>query len=377
MSETRWYKITPGDSWFFCDSRSANAGEDQSDLQSIFPPYPQTVVGAIRAALARSLGWERGNWDEAMKAKLGDGFDDVSPLRFTSPMLAIKCEKSFPQRELQLLFQPPMHLIGTRHIESGDSGSPLPTFDPLDWLRPSSDPFMTDMGSIHLPLFPVSGDADNRRLRTADDFFITTSGMQSVLDGNKPDKTELIHQSRLFAMENRIGINREADARSIYSPGHVRLFDGVSLVIGVDGLSDDIELPLTFPLGGESRQAVCERLRQAPVRPQSRSGTCVVLTTAARWLNRWYGVHSGGSATGLHPSFGSKVTTCAVGRPTRIGGFDSRTGRSQTLQAYAPAGSVWWLDESVSLPEDTWCLSLGERTSLGYGTALLAREPVK
>lgn len=376
MNKTRWYQITPADSWFFRDSRPANAGEDQSDLQSIFPPHPQTIVGAIRAALARRLGWQGGPWSERVGAQLGDGFEDVSPLRFTPSMLAFECEKKFPGRELQLMFAPPKHLVGVVKIDSEDLGSLRPGFDPRDWLRPSTERFVTDMGQVHLPLFPEQAvDTDAKRLRTADEFFITTVGMQSVLKGSKPNSKELIHHSRLFAIENRIGINRDPKKRSLYSPGHVRLADGVSLVIGVDGLDDELELPATFPLGGESRQAVCQRLQQAPIRPQSQCGGCVVLVTPARWSDCWYGVRPGGSASRLHPSLASKVTTCTVDRPTRIGGFDSRTKTSQTLQAYAPAGTVWWLDESAVPPDDAWCLALGERTSLGYGTALLGCNP--
>ncbi len=377
MSETRWYQITPADSWFFGDSRPANAGEDQLDLQSLFPPHPQTVVGSIRAALARRLGWHHGEWDERVKAQLGNGFDDVSPLRFAPPMLAIERETESPGRGLQLLYTPPKHLLGEVKVGSEGTGVPQSVFYPRDWLRPSTKRFITDMGEVHLPLFPEqTDDADPKRLRTADEFYITTVGMQSVLVGDKPNPKELIHRSRLFAIENRIGIDRNPEKRSMYSPGHVRLADGVSLVTGVDGLDDELELPAVFPFGGESRQAVCQRLRQAPTLPQSQPGVCVVLVTPARWEDCWHGARPGGSASGLHESLASTVTTCTIERPTRIGGFDSRTKTSQTLQAYTPAGSVWWLDKPASPPEDGRWLALGERTTLGYGAALLGRNPL-
>lgn len=370
MSEIRWYKITPADSWFFRDSRPANAGEDQSDLQSIFPPHPQTVVGAIRAALARTMGWQSGQWNDDIKSKLGDGFDDVSPLRFTPPMLALGSGKG-----LQLLFSAPRHLIGEMEFNDRATGIPLPVFHPRDWLRPSPERFVTDMGRVHLPMYPEHGGQEPTRLKSADEFFITTHGMQCVLDGNKPEPQELIHQSRLFAIESRVGIDRDPLRRAMYSPGHVRLAENASLVIGLSGLNDELELPSAFPLGGESRQTVCQRMPQAPQLPQSRTGGCVVLATPACWKGCWHGAGPGDSANGLHPSLTAHVTTCTVERPTHIGGFDSRNTSPQTLKAYCPTGSVWWLDEPASPPDDEWCLAVGQRTSLGYGVALLGQIP--
>ena len=374
MNETRWYKITPADSWFFRDSRPANAGEDQSDLHSIFPPHPQTVVGAIRAALARTLGWQCGEWNPSIKAKLGDGFEDVSPLRFTPSMLAIECEERFPRRGLQLLFTSPRHLLGEVSVDCEVNGEHQPVFCPRDWLRPSGSKFSTDMGQVYLPMFPAQADRSNsKQLQTADGFFITTTGMQSVLDGKLPDAMEFIHHSCLYAIENRVGIDRNRENRSMYSPGHVRLVDGVSIVIGIGGPSG--ELPEAFPLGGESRQAVCKPLTTPPKLPESRSGSCVVLTTPARWEHCWYGAGPGKSAKELHPSLIANVTTCTVDRPTRIGGFDSRTTHSQALSSYCPAGSVWWLDAVVSPADNEPCLAVGLRNSLGYGVAFIGHSP--
>ena len=56
--------LQPVDTWFFRDSTPFTMGKaPQENVGSVFPPHPATVVGAIRAALARSRGWDgRGRW---------------------------------------------------------------------------------------------------------------------------------------------------------------------------------------------------------------------------------------------------------------------------------------------------------------------------
>ena len=54
----------PLDTLFFRDGRPYHQGElSQAGVASLFPPFPSTLVGAIRAACARALGWTSGNWE--------------------------------------------------------------------------------------------------------------------------------------------------------------------------------------------------------------------------------------------------------------------------------------------------------------------------
>lgn len=376
MSDTQWYKITPADSWFFRDSRPANASEDQSDLDSLFPPHPQTVVGAIRAALARKLGWSDGRepWCAEIVKKLGDGFEDVAPLRFTSPLLA-----QGENDNLTLLFPAPSHLLGTVSLKATRSRVRVPVFEPSHWLEPAAEACAIGgqlSRNVRLPSFPILEDSSGARLRTAEGFWISTQGMQQVIDGQKPDAGDLHHDSTLFDIEHRIGIDRSPENRSMYSPGHVRLKDEISLVVGVSGLSAELTVPNRFPLGGESRMSFCEKLCNSPDLPQSTDGDCLMLVSPARFAGCWFGAGPEDPASLLDDSFLGSVRTCSIDRPARIGGYDSRVSQPQSLQAYCPSGSVWWLEESARLTVDSWCISVGERTTLGYGMALLGKSPL-
>lgn len=375
-SNMRWYKLTPADGWFFRDSRPSNVGEDQSDLCSLFPPHPQTVVGGIRAALARSIGWSGGPWSDEIKRQLGNGFDDVSPLAFTPPLLA---RRNGASAGVESLYVTPQHVLGQVKTKNGKC-----VFSPENWLHPGDEPYATDVGEIVLPKFPKQSELEHQkgtieRLQSAEGFFVTARGLQQIIDGNLPHAEHLVHRDELFAFEHRIGIDRTPETRSMYSPGFVRLNQYVCLVIGVAGLDSELEVPPLFPLGGESRMAHCERLEQPPMQAVSNGGDLVLLVSPATFHNAasWYGAAPGESAERLSTSLTGNVVTCVVDRPVKIGGFDSRnTTRKQSLplQPFASAGSVWWLDETNRLKEHN-NFSLGARTSLGYGYALLGKQP--
>jgi len=102
----KYLKLTPLDFWFFRDGRPFHQGEASADIESIFPPSAFTVVGAIRAYLARKMGWRDGKWNNEIAKVLGDG-SYLGPLRFSGPFLG---------REhagvIEPLFSAPLSLLG-------------------------------------------------------------------------------------------------------------------------------------------------------------------------------------------------------------------------------------------------------------------------
>src|SRR5690625_5161089 len=168
----RWFQLSPIDSWVFGDGRPNNAGEDQSDLGCIFPPSPLTVVGAIRAAAARALGWSgMGDWEVGIKRVLGDGWSDLGPLQFMGPFLG---------NERGPLFPAPFHLMG--EVEpSGD-------WRPADLLEVGDSVVTSHYGgkSIHLPRLARLTGGDVIRLVEAKGVWLTTRGLRAVLNGVLP-----------------------------------------------------------------------------------------------------------------------------------------------------------------------------------------------
>ena len=365
-----WLKIEPVDAWFFRDGRPSNRGEDQSDLESEFPPNASTVVGALRAALARSQGWDgRGSWRDQLTANdndvLGDGFDDLGQLFFLGPLMMQKDE---------LLWPMPRHVAG--HMIDD-------RFQPTVQLAPSREPIVTDMGRVHLPTLPddwkeqqsrVAGLNDQQQNRPPEPHanqWVTTSGMSKILSGQVPDRDNCIGSKDLFEHESRIGIHRDEDSPSMYSPRYVRLKQGVALAMAVRGLPEGWSVPTLLPLGGESRLAGVETLKQNPTFPalsKSADRSVVISVTPARFEDRWWGAGPADDSARLSPELPGSIVTAALERPLRIGGWDSVKGQPRPLVPFTPPGSVWWINSETQ--SASGLLQLGDTLQKRYGNGL-------
>jgi len=128
-SSVRWFQLSPVDAWFFRNGRPFNRGENSGAGETLFPPTSSTVIGALRATLARQLGWTgKGPWKQEQIEVLGDR-QDLGGLQFLGP---------FPTRrssdEVQPWFRVPNHILGTSKRSTID-GAP---FEPGAWLKPSA-----------------------------------------------------------------------------------------------------------------------------------------------------------------------------------------------------------------------------------------------
>lgn len=375
----QWLKIEPVDAWFFRDGRPSNRGEDQSDLESEFPPHATTVVGALRAALARQQGWNTPSaWDSELSAVLGDGFDNLGSLSFLGPLLL-----QTKDGVQELLFPMPRHVVGYP-TENG--------FQPFALLTPSRERVMTDCGEVHLPALPDGwqdrraehsdlSEAQKKKLpEPAEGLFVTAGGMTRILRGDVPEAADCRRRSDLFAHEGRVGIRRDPETGTtgqgdIYSPRYVRLKPDVSLVMAVAGVPDSWTFPSLMPLGGESRLAGVEVLdkENAPSLPHAAASSgraAVISVTPSRFTEPWWGSGSDDPASGLAPQLSGRVLTAALNRPQYIGGWDFRKG-PRPLVPFAPAGTVWWLEDTQSAAGGI--IQLGDiiQTRYGHGMAFV------
>ena len=105
------FRLEPVDTLFFRDGTPFTADSAPQDgVDSLFPPHPPTVAGALRAALARANGWNgHGRWPEDICRVLGDGLEDPGRLSIDGP---------FVLHDEEPLFRSPRHLLGA----SGASG---------------------------------------------------------------------------------------------------------------------------------------------------------------------------------------------------------------------------------------------------------------
>lgn len=353
----RYFHLTPLDTLFFRDGSPFNAGETgQMEVRGTFPPSPTTVAGALRAAFARQLGWSedgRGrSWDGSIIEKLGEG-DDLYPLRFSGPYLARNGEPLFPA---------PLHLLragGTEHLSR---------------LKPGGE-LQTDIGTVRLPEVEKRYDAEGQEIgdfKPLETAYLTLEAMRDVLNGGMPNSSGIISAHSLWASEARVGIQRDRETRTtrddaLYQTVHVRLAQGVGLVMGVDGYNGSA--PMVSTLGGESRMVSLEiydhfTLPEAPDLEPS-SGTLRYTVTLITPV--------GGVGLPGDTLPGALVSAC-IGKPVMIGGWDGKARRPKGLEPHLPAGSTWFMEAREHEKEEILehhGAYIGEKTEWGYGRILI------
>ena len=293
----------------------------------MFPPHPPTLVGALRAALARSGGWNgRGPWNGELCAVLGNGPEDLGALSFAGPFLL--CDG-------QPLFRAPRHLTGRNELGS---------WKPCALLR-TGGPVACDLGdSVRLPELPAGAAED---LKAGDGLWLTANGMTAVLAGRLPEKGEIVPGNALWSDELRVGLERDRQSHTakesmFYSTRHVRLRCGVALGMRIGGVPPEWPLPFgrLLPFGGESRMAECQEWNsdlglQAPIDRIRDTGTVTLIALSPLYLDET--VLPGSSVSGLD---GASIVSACLDRPQRIGGWDSAARRPLPMRSVLTPGSV-------------------------------------
>ena len=159
----------------------------------------------------------------------------------------------------------------------------------------------------------------------------------------------------------------------------------MSLAVRVRGVPEDWRLPKgLLPLGGESRLAECVRWNGElgpgePPRLGSHPAKARLAVIAVTPLDLDPDVIRGARAVpGLG---GARVVSACLGRPLRIGGWDSLASRPLPLRSYLPPGSVLFVESASAVtPEDevshfTGLCQIGARASSGFGLAALGIWP--
>lgn len=364
-------QLEPLDTLFFRDGTPFSAeSTGPKEVGGLFPPHPASITGALRAALARSNGWTgSGRWTAELNVAFGPGPEDLGLLSFTGPVLLRNGEPLFPA---------PLHLQG-----SSDGGG----WGPRALLQPGP-PAACDLGAaVRLPKLPDAiPDGERAELKEADGWWLTLPGLEAVLQGKLPEPEALVASRELWQEERRVGIERDHCTRTavegmLYTTRHVRLAKGVGLgvEIAIEASDRNWNAPTgVLPLGGESRVAACSPWTQAltiatPQEAITTSGRLLVVALTPLDL-------VADQALGLQPLrdlADARVISACLGRPLRIGGWDSLARRPLPLQSFLPAGSVLFCELTdpgalaEALAAGNGLARLGARQRWGYGLVAL------
>ncbi len=366
----------PIDTLFFRDGRPYHGGElSQAGVASLFPPRPTTLVGAVRAACARAMGWTGGNWSAHIRSRLGDRAD-LGPLRFRGPVVVRRSDSG--PGAWECLFPAPANLIY----------SPVQNDIPPDAALLAPGPEIEcDIGSnVRLPT--TVDPPEGAKLLRESGWWITAAGLQAVLRNRRPAAASLVHGRKLWVLEPRVGIvrsetTRTTDEGAIYSPAHVRLGKGVALAMETEGLPQEFVTARhsrPHPVGGEARTCWL----RCGTEPLSLPGmpdlgppsntiryTATLLTPADTGQPPRPGEHDYAGLPG-------RIEAACLPRPELVGGWDSHEqgGAPLALRPHLAAGSVLFLEarwEAASRIATLHGAALGHRTAWGYGLTVIGR----
>lgn len=364
--------------------------EGASSAQSIFPPFPPSVVGAIRLALAEQNGFD-GRAASWPSARLGDGTNwqaspsQLGPVRFSAPRLVLnhKTHGRVP------LFPCPLHLV---------RGSRPPSEEPVFALLIPRGPFETDLGTVNLPM----AEPDLVGVKACEGDFLTLSGMEKVLNGSAPvqsSRTELttawdpidlpadiISMSALWSVESRVGIGLNVETRAankgqIYSASHIRPRDELGIEVETLFEGDIFEFQRCLQrFGGEHRFASIEALKpdQAtvlPAPPESLVNSDGGYVYAAIAISPVVFDELPGPGEWVPGLEGNLLSAC-FGKTQTVGGWSSAKPNvgPMPLRQVLPAGSVFFMrcaDEEKAISRHGG--SIGIAGEWGFGQILIAR----
>jgi CRISPR-associated protein Cmr3 len=308
MSE--WYVIEPLDTLFFRGSEPMEAG--QLTATALFPPPVSVIQGALRAQVLRQHGvsgkdYIKGKAPSAVLEGIGRA-DEDAPFQITGVFFTLG-ERFFAPAPaawfVDMVRQPTSgaELTGKQVVVPGAGTA----FTALDALVTGGLPpvVVTRHEAFSLGGFWVDVD-------------LLTQPAPVFAPG------QVLLSTELYDLESRVGIGLDANRKvldgKLYSAGHIRLREGVRLVVGLDreiGLAHEGRLIL----GGELKVCRYQSLAE-PRLPQGQG--------------KWY---VSLAPTPLTTEMLDKIV-CSP-KPVTLAGWDMAKGFHKPSRTWLPSGAVF------------------------------------
>lgn len=327
-----WLKVKPNDTLFFRTGRPFTMGDDTwSD--SVFPPNPSTIYGAIRTFLI----FEKGSLKEFKEGKFKDEIGtplEKGSLKIIGPFL-------YKESINLIYFKPPLDLV---KLENGNENKQLQLLSLTD--KPEffySEDFPIDK----ILVFKGAKQVDEP------EGWVKNNTLKNYLIGKK-EKFGVIKNENIFKTELKIGITRNRKTLAsqdgyLYRIPLIRVGKDIAFLIKIQGIND---IPKTgiFQLGGEGKTVFYETLDSNPLeeienlRLELKGNMFkVYLATPAifkkGWIPEWINENT---LEGEKEGIRLKLISCVIGRFLRIGGWDLANNRPKPMYKAVPAGSVYY-----------------------------------
>ncbi len=369
--------FNPLETLFFRDGKPFGFGQS-AYLESLFPPTPQTMQGAVRYNIILA------------NCKSNNPFQCKGCIHLSNCLVPENIG-SFNEGDYGRL-----DLYGPYLYKNGNRYYPLP-FDLMQEsegqkrlvsLKPDKGIVkQCDMGNIHLPSKP----AGYGTIKELKGWIAENDLLEYLWNQTIPEKKNIKQDSDFFEKEPRIGIGRDyathtAKEGLLYSIATLRFKEDVSIGVKVKGIDESLQPKHnSTKFGGEGK--VCKLIirdypddeKQFKFNAMDKHIKMLLLQPAdfGGWLPPGFKeiVRDGskfweGSINGVV----LRLISAFVGKPQKIGGWDMASNKSKAIKSYVPAGSVYFfevIDEGLELlPVEG---KIGENAAIGLGHYIFGR----
>ena len=313
------YRVTPNDTLFFRGGEPMGMGETHFQT-SIFPPSPETFIGAVRTSVIAHKGngdfrgYKNGTYNDTSWFK-EIGFKELpDTFQFTGPFLV---------RGKDILLPPPANLF----TDADKKGFAIAS--PRDFQEIAHSSRISGIMWIH-----GSGGVTGKNWKPIQDY-ITLNGIKKYLKGSIDElspETDFIGQNALFETEVRTGIAlekkglRTARSGHLYVTSHNRFIEKVGMIFTLEGVSVFPD-SLVMRLGGENRTVWCEKCADIDMSGFQENVEFLATTVPMKTKKVVHGMpvteFLGEDMNVILPGgVKSKLTSYALNRPELFGGWD-------------------------------------------------------
>ena len=320
------------------------AGETHEAGSLIFPPIPETIIGALRTAILAQRGIDPKHIkdDQPLSGLPFWGTPEKPGFGIVGPLLKAKGVVLFPAPASWFYFQPEKDKPNLLVYEARPVGSEITPEETPPVKLPRNRSLWVKAPPEDIK--PLSGRFWLTRKALENEGHFTLREVRDLGELSE-DKALAVPTSLLIKTEERVGIARDNFRRTVktghlYAARHLRLERDVSLLVGLDSplCPSHLNEKGVFQLGGEGRLVRYGLLPKdkVPQFPKTGSGRFMALSPLP-----YSRAEKAGLLTGPYAS----------GKLLRVAGWDMKKGFHKPARAYFPAGAVFYAEKDPELCE--------------------------
>jgi CRISPR-associated protein Cmr3 len=338
----QWLRLTPVDTLFFKGSEPMVAGQNH-EAASVFPPMPETIMGAIRAAILGQRHIPLGDFLNADREKYADhpclGIPEEPGFEIAGPVFEIAGSKR------DVFFPAPAHWFAG-NLKKMKPGDVVP-------VRPAqvcTSQFKTLglKGSVSAPVWLLKPEQED--LKSMSGMWCNLKGLGAIsagggvlrfagnetgsLDDHDPSVATIASTGCFYSSENRTGIalesyrSRKVRKGYLYTFTQVRMHPDVRLLVGLSQAvaPQSLDEQGLLQLGGEQRIVKYE-VAEKVILPTSNSGWIYALGPV--------------KTTSIQDQESGLAELPRVSGPLiRISGWDMKNHFHKPVSSFFPAGTA-------------------------------------